>query len=269
MYFDCWRFDSAPQNHWQCHSRYPESPTVHVGTVLRFCFIAPYHFTALLNLRLLVFGFTHFGWLHSNTLTLFCDGSIIFYSLLFELCSFFRNALGRKTRPWCKFCTGRGVGLDSIRKIVSKELHIPMIVIVNEWHFENSAEEMTKQVVELVRNLVAHGDAREGKWRGNGRLEWVASTLTPPSNVVYPALLKLMRTPRLPAVDWTDATTDLNGLVRFGERQNLVSARVPSRSARAITLRLNRHTQLTKKKDDIKLGKRKRYRKKERDEETK
>ena len=28
--------------------------------------------------------------------------------------------------------------------------------------------------------------------------------------------------------------TDLNGLVRFGERRNLVSARVPSRSARAI-----------------------------------
>jgi len=29
--------------------------------------------------------------------------------------------------------------------------------------------------------------------------------------------------------------TDLNGLIRFGERQNLVCARVPSRSARAIT----------------------------------
>ena len=58
--------------------------------------------------------------------------------------------------------------------------------------------------VKLVRNLVAHGDAREGKWRGNWRMEWVASTLTPPPNLVYPALLKLMRTPRLPAVDWTD-----------------------------------------------------------------
>ena len=89
-------------------------------------------------------------------------------------------------------------------------------------------------VIELVRNLVAHGDAREGKWRGNWRMEWVASTLTPPPNVVYPALLKLMRTPRLPAVDWTDAPTDLNELVRFGERRNVVSARVPSRSARAI-----------------------------------
>ena len=45
-----------------------------------------------------------------------------------------------------------------------------------------------------------------------------------------------MRTPRLPAVDRTDAPTDLNGLVRFGERRNLVYARVPSRSARAIRL---------------------------------
>ena len=73
---------------------------------------------------------------------------------------------------------------------------------------------------------------------GNWRMEWVASTLTPPPNVVHPALLKLMSTPRLPAVDWTDTPTDLNGLVRFGERRNLVSARVPSRSARA-TLTLN------------------------------
>jgi len=75
----------------------------------------------------------------------------------------------------------------------------------------------------------AHGDAREGKWRGNWRMEWVASTLTLPWNVVYPVLLTLMRTSQLPAVNWTDTPTNLNGLVRFGERQNLVSARVPSR----------------------------------------
>ena len=37
-----------------------------------------------------------------------------------------------------------------------------------------------------------------------------------------------MRTPRLPVVDWTDAPAHLNGLVRFAERRNLVSARVPS-----------------------------------------
>jgi hypothetical protein len=46
--------------------------------------------------------------------------------------------------------------------------------------------------------------------------------------MVYPALLQLMRTPRLPAADCIDANADLNGLVRFVERRNLVSARVPS-----------------------------------------
>jgi len=39
-------------------------------------------------------------------------------------------------------------------------------------------------------------------------MEWVASTLTLPRNVVYPALLPLMRTPQLPAVNWTDAPAD-------------------------------------------------------------
>ena len=83
-------------------------------------------------------------------------------------------------------------------------------------------------VVYCSQNVVAHSDAREGKWRGNWWMEGVTSTLTPPRQVVYPALLTLMRTPRLPAVDWTDSPADLNGLVRLGGRQNLVSARVSS-----------------------------------------
>jgi hypothetical protein len=87
---------------------------------------------------------------------------------------------------------------------------------------------MCRSLVYCVRNVMAHGDAREGKWRGNWRMKWVASTLTRRRNVVYPALLTLMRTPRLPAVHWTDAPADLNGLVRFAERRNLVSARVQS-----------------------------------------
>ena len=36
------------------------------------------------------------------------------------------------------------------------------------------------------------------------------------------------------AVDWTDSPADLNGLVRLGERRKLVSACVPSGSARAL-----------------------------------
>ena len=32
-------------------------------------------------------------------------------------------------------------------------------------------------LLESTWNVMAHGDAREGKWRGNWRMEWVASTL--------------------------------------------------------------------------------------------
>jgi len=83
-------------------------------------------------------------------------------------------------------------------------------------------------MIESSWNVMVHGDAWEGKWRGNWWMEWVASTLTLPRNVVYPTLLSLMRTTRLPVVDWTDGPADLNGLVRFSKRQNLVSVRVPS-----------------------------------------
>jgi len=51
---------------------------------------------------------------------------------------------------------------------------------------------------------------------------------------MYPALLPLMRTPRLPVVDCTDTPADLNGLVRFAERHNLISARLPSHSKRSL-----------------------------------
>jgi hypothetical protein len=53
--------------------------------------------------------------------------------------------------------------------------------------------------------------------------------------MVYPALLPLMRTSRLSVVDSTEAPVDLNGLVRFAERRNLVSARVPSHFKRSRT----------------------------------
>jgi len=34
-----------------------------------------------------------------------------------------------------------------------------------------------QQDVESSWNVMAHGDTREGKWRGNWRMEWLASTL--------------------------------------------------------------------------------------------
>ena len=35
---------------------------------------------------------------------------------------------------------------------------------------------LVNMLVESSWNVMAHGDAREGKWRGNWRMEWVAST---------------------------------------------------------------------------------------------
>jgi hypothetical protein len=89
--------------------------------------------------------------------------------------------------------------------------------------------------VESSWNVMAHGDAREGEWRGNWRMEWVASTLhTTSEHGVSSITTADMRTRRLPAVDWTDAPADLNGFVRFGERRNLVSAGVPSHFKRSL-----------------------------------
>jgi hypothetical protein len=83
---------------------------------------------------------------------------------------------------------------------------------------------------------MTHGRGSEGEtgeWSG----EQVLFTL--PRNMVYPALiplLSLMRTPQLPVVDWTDAPSGLNGLIRFAERRNLVSARVPSHFKRSLRI---------------------------------
>jgi hypothetical protein len=57
--------------------------------------------------------------------------------------------------------------------------------------------------------------------------------------MVYPALLTLlplMHTPRLTVVERNDAPADLNRLVRFAERRNLFSARVPSHLKRSLSL---------------------------------
>jgi hypothetical protein len=133
-------------------------------------------------------------------------------------------------------------------------------------------------------NVMAHGGARERKWRGNWRMEWIASKshvtaghrLTRAVQTLQadvhnsPASSRLnwrpcrfkwtrpfrrktkygfracaitfqtqstaadMRTPRLLVVDWTEAPAYLNGLVRFAERRNLVSARVPSHFKRSL-----------------------------------
>jgi hypothetical protein len=74
-------------------------------------------------------------------------------------------------------------------------------------------------------HAVTYGRGSEGE---TGEWSGQPVPFTLPLNMVYPALLPLMRTPRLPVVDWTDAPADLNGLIHFAERISLVSARMPS-----------------------------------------
>ena len=63
------------------------------------------------------------------------------------------------------------------------------------------------EVIESSWNVMARGDARERKWRGNWRMEWVASTLhTTSATWCIQHYYRWWRTPRLPVVDWTDAT---------------------------------------------------------------
>jgi len=76
---------------------------------------------------------------------------------------------------------------------------------------------------------MAHGDAREEKWRGNKRTEWVTSTLhTTSEHGVSSITTADAHTSAASSPLNCRPPADLNGLVRFAERRNLVSARVPS-----------------------------------------
>jgi len=78
-------------------------------------------------------------------------------------------------------------------------------------------------------NVMAHGDAREGKWRGNWRMQLVASTLHTTSEHVVSSITNAdaHTSAASSRLNWRPPA-DLNGVVRFPERWNLVSARVPS-----------------------------------------
>ena len=97
---------------------------------------------------------------------------------------------------------------------------------------------MHKSPVNTDFTSILRSECGGTRWRTGrevkGKLANGVGTLTRPRNVAYSALLTLMRTPRLPAVDWADSPADLNGLIRLGERRNVVSAHVPSGSARAL-----------------------------------
>jgi len=53
----------------------------------------------------------------------------------------------------------------------------PAVVWYCHYQFRTTNNQLFGFGVESNWNVMAHGDAREGKWRGNWRMEWVASTL--------------------------------------------------------------------------------------------
>ena len=85
------------------------------------------------------------------------------------------------------------------------------------------------QSVDSSWNVMAHGDAREGNWSGNWRMECVASTLhtTLEHGVCSITTADAHTSAASSRLNWRP-WSDLNGLVRLAERRNLVSARVPS-----------------------------------------
>jgi hypothetical protein len=158
----------------------------------------------------------------------------------------------KRPRWFCSFCCGNGVNYSlcmgrkpglwhsgvNMDRVSTKCLILTLYKILPTESTELCAPCWHLQYVWFVCRVQLKCDGtqwrREGKWRGNWRMEWVAITFHTTSAQVYPALLPLMRTPRLPVVDWTDVPVDLNGLVRFAERRNLVSARVPSHFKRSL-----------------------------------
>jgi len=75
-------------------------------------------------------------------------------------------------------------------------------------------------LIESSWNVTAHGNAREGKWRGNWRMEWVASTLhTTSEHGVSSIITADAHTSAASSrLNWRPPA-DLNGLVRFAENE--------------------------------------------------
>jgi len=78
-------------------------------------------------------------------------------------------------------------------------------------------------------NVVAHGDALGGMWRGNWRMQWVASILHTTSEHGVPSITTAdaNNSAASSRLNWRPPA-GLNGLVRFAVRRNVFSARVPS-----------------------------------------
>ena len=73
-------------------------------------------------------------------------------------------------------------------------------------------------------------------------------------NALYYNRSRPTRTPRKPVLDLTDTPADINGLVRFAGRPNLVSARVPSHSVFTVPLLRWTHAAFIIKAVDVEVA---------------
>ena len=90
---------------------------------------------------------------------------------------------------------------------------------------------------------MAHGDEREGKWRGNWRMEWVASTLyTTSENGVSSITTADAHTSAASSrLNWRPRRFKWN--LPFRRKTKSVSARVPSHFKHSLPLRLRNEEQ--------------------------
>jgi hypothetical protein len=82
--------------------------------------------------------------------------------------------------------------------------------------------------VDSSLNVMAHGDARAGKWRGNWRMQWVASTLhtTSEHGVSSITTADAHTSAANSRLNWRHPPADLNGLGPFRQKDEIWYLRV-------------------------------------------
>ena len=95
---------------------------------------------------------------------------------------------------------------------------------------------MYQNIVDFVWNVMAHGDAREEKWRGNKRMEWVTSKrhVTAEHRLAraVQTLQPVYSSPASSRLNWPYCRFKLTR--PFRGKRNLVAARVPSHFKRSL-----------------------------------
>ena len=121
-----------------------------------------------------------------------------------------------------------------VLKLVARKACVACFSRTHFYYFKASVRE---SVIESIWNAMAHGDAREEKWRGNKKMEWVTSKrhMTAEhrlARAVQTLQADVHSSPATSRLNWSPR--DLNGLVRCAERRSLVSARVSSHFRRIL-----------------------------------